>query len=291
MKLTAPTLLRSSVSRSRVSAFVSQGLVLFLLGLMGIIAVQARWWVEYLHENVEIQVFLRQEAQTAEIRELLQTIRRMPEVKQCRYVSREEAAREMSKELGEDFVDFLGENPLLASVKVRVHYRFGEKVAFEDLKRKLAVLPLVSDVAYPVRLLDSLQRNFGTMAWILLGLSVALFGLTWLLIDQSVRLVLFADRHLIRSMQLVGADDRFIRQPYLRRALTWSLMAWAGACVLLLAAMLWVLQWAPDLHYPGSEVQSLALAGGLLGFSLLTGWLSHYVALNKYLRLESDQLH
>jgi len=291
MKLTAPTLLRSSVSRSRVSAFVSQGLVLFLLGLMGVIAVQARWWVEYLHENVEIQVFLRQEAQPAEIRALLQKIRQMPEVKQCRYVSRDEAAREMSQELGEDFVDFLGENPLLASVKVRVHYRFGEKVAFEDLKRQLAVLPLVSDVAYPVRLLASLQRNFGTMAWILLGLSGALFGLTWLLIDQSVRLVLFADRHLIRSMQLVGADDAFIRQPYLRRALKWSGVAWAGACLLLLGTMVWVLQWAPDLHYPGAELQALVLAGGLLGFSLLTGWLSHYVALNKYLRLESDQLH
>lgn len=283
--------MRSSVSRARFSAFVSQGLVLFLLGFLGYLGVQARWWIQYLHENVEIQVFLQTDTDSLQVRSLLQTIRKLPEVKEVTFVSREQAAKELSQDLGEDFVDFLGENPLQSSIKVHLHYRFGQKPAFSALKTQWKKLEGVTDVVYPVRLLSSLQRNFGTLVGVLLALSVALFGITWLLIDQSVRLVLFADRHLIRSMQLVGADDGFIRRPYLRRAMRWSLIAWFSACLLLLITVYWILQWAPDLHYPGSEPQVGGLAGILLLFSVLTGWLSHYVALTKYLRLESDHLH
>lgn len=291
MRISTPSLLRSSVSRSRVSAFVSQGLVLFLLGFLGYLGVQARWWIQYLHENVEIQVFLQQETDSLQVRSLLQKIQKFPEVKEVTFVSREQAARDLSQDLGEDFVDFLGENPLLSSIKVHLHYRFGEKPAFEALKGRLRNLEGVGDVVYPVRLLASLQRNFGTLVGVLLALSIALFGVTWLLIDQSVRLVLFADRHLIRSMQLVGADDGFIRKPYLKRAMRWSLIAWLSACLLLIVTVFWVLEWAPELHYQGSEPQVLGLALVLLMFSVLTGWLSHYVALTKYLRLESDHLH
>jgi cell division transport system permease protein len=261
------------------------------LGFLGYLGVQARWWIQYLHENVEIQVFLPQETDSLQVRSLLQKIQKFPEVKEVTFVSREQAARDLSQDLGEDFVDFLGENPLLSSIKVHLHYRFGEKPAFEALKGRLRNLEGVGDVVYPVHLLASLQRNFGTLVGVLLALSMVLFGVTWLLIDQSVRLVLFADRHLIRSMQLVGADDGFIRKPYLKRAMRWSLIAWFSACLLLIVTVFWVLEWAPELHYQGSEPEVLGLALVLLMFSVLTGWLSHYVALTKYLRLESDHLH
>jgi cell division transport system permease protein len=116
-------------------------------------------------------------------------------------------------------------------------------------------------------------------------------GITWLLIDQAVRLAMFADRHLIRSMQLVGADDGFIRKPYLRQALMASVLALCGAGVLLAVTVFWVLDWAPDLHHPDSVVYLPWMGALWASFALLGGWLSHFAALNKYLRLDTDQLH
>ncbi len=291
MRALGSSLLRASVSRSRISVVVSQALVLYLLGLLAYSFVQARLWVEHLHENVEIQVFLKPEVPAGQVKALMDSVGLLPEVKDCRYVGKETAARELSKELGEDFVDFLGENPLLASLKIRLHYNDGKELPYRSLVRRLEARTQVAEVVYPRRLMAALQRNFRTVGWILLALSGFLLGITWLLIDQAVRLAMFADRHLIRSMQLVGADDGFIRKPYLRQALMASVLALCGAGVLLAVTVFWVLDWAPDLHHPDSVVYLPWMGALWASFALLGGWLSHFAALNKYLRLDTDQLH
>jgi len=291
MRFSGPSLLRSSVSRSRVSAFVSQTIVLYLLGLMAYGFWQAKLWVEFLHENIEIQVFLSEQAGAGEVNQMLQELRRLPEVKQAVYVSKAAAAREMSRDLGEDFVSFLGENPLMASVKVKARYSYGQGLPFQSLVSRLRSYKVVSEVVYPRRLLDSLQENFRSMALVLLALSGILLLVTWLLIDQSVRLAIFADRHLIRSMQLVGAEDSFIRGPYLRSAITKSAISWLLALTGVGLTALWIMQWAPDFHRYSSHTALLWMGLGLGLFALVVGWLSHYAALNKYLRLDSDQLH
>lgn len=291
MRISGPSLLKLSVSRSRFSAFFSQTLVLYLLGLMAYGFWQAKLWVEYLHENIEIQVFLNQDANVSEVREMILDVRRLPEVKQAVYVSQTSAAKEMSRELGEDFVDFLGENPLLASIKVKVRYAYDQELPFQALVGRLRSYPVVSEVVYPKRLLSALQQNFRTMVVVLLALSGMLLLVTWLLIDQSVRLAIFADRHLIRSMQLVGAEDAFIRSPYLRSAMIGSAISLGVSLVGIALTAFWIWQWAPDFHHPASHSALLWMAMGLALFAFLVGWVSHYTALNKYLRLDTDQLH
>lgn len=291
MRFSGSSLLKSSVSRSRFSAFFSQSLVLYLLGLMAYGFWQAKLWVEHLHENIEIQVFLDQEASDGEVRAMILELRRLPDVKKAIYVSSSSAAKEMSRELGEDFVDFLGENPLMASIKVNVRYEYAQELPFRDLVGRLRSYPVVSEVVYPQRLLASLQQNFQKMALVLLGLSGILFTVTWLLIDQSVRLAIFADRHLIRSMQLVGAEDAFIRSPYLRTAMLGSGISFLVALFGITLTALWIAQWAPDFHHPESHLALILMGIFLALFAFLVGWLSHYAALNKYLRLDPDQLH
>jgi cell division transport system permease protein len=156
---------------------------------------------------------------------------------------------------------------------------------------RLRSYSVVSEVVYPQRLLTSLQENFQRMALVMLALSGILLLVTWLLIDQSVRLAIFADRHLIRSMQLVGAEDAFIRRPYLRSALMGSGMSYAVALLVITMTAVWIGQWAPDFHHRESHAALPWMAIGLGLFALLVGWLSHYAALNKYLRLDSDQFH
>jgi cell division transport system permease protein len=291
MRFSGSSLLRSSVSRSRVSALVSQTMVLYLLGLLAYGFWQAKLWVEYLHENIEIQVFLNELVSPGEVNRMIREVRRMPEVKQASYVSKAAAAEEMSRDLGEDFVSFLGENPLMASVKVRVRYSYVQELPIQNLVSRLRAYKVVSEVVYPRHLLTSLQENFRSMAVVLLALSGILLLVTWLLIDQSVRLAIFADRHLIRSMQLVGAEDAFIRWPYLRSAMTGSAVSWLVALTGVVLTALWAMQWAPDFHWFSSHSALLWMGLGLGLFALMVGWLSHYAALNKYLRLDSDQLH
>lgn len=291
MRFSGSSLLKSSVSRSRFSAFFSQFLVLYLLGLMAYGFWQAKLWVEHLHENIEIQVFLGQEAKASDVRAMMMEVRRLPEVKEAKYVSASSAAKELSRELGEDFVSFLGENPLMPSIKVKVRYAYGAELPFRALVGRLRSYSVVSEVVYPQRLLTSLQENFQRMALVMLALSGILLLVTWLLIDQSVRLAIFADRHLIRSMQLVGAEDAFIRRPYLRSALMGSGMSYAVALLAITMTAVWIGQWAPDFHHRESHAALPWMALGLGLFALLVGWLSHYAALNKYLRLDSDQFH
>jgi cell division transport system permease protein len=290
MGKSSSSLLRSSVSRSRFSAFFSQTLVLYLLGMMAYGLWQATIWVKNLHENIEIQVFLSEDVSPAEVRSMIKDLRQFEQVKQVDYVSKAEAAKEMSRDLGEDFVDFLGENPLMSSLKVKMNFEYGQKNDFKALVVRLRTFPKVSEVVYPQRLLTSLQQNIRTMAVVLSVLSAILLGVTWMLVDQSVRLAIFADRNLIRSMQLVGAEDAFIRRPYLKSALKGSALSLLFSLGGIVLTSFWISQWASDFQNVVHPVL-FWMAAGLAFFAFFVGWLSHYAALNKYLRLDYDQLY
>lgn len=251
---------------------------------------QATIWVKNLHENIEIQVFLSEDVSPAEVRSMIKDLRQFEQVKQVDYVSKAEAAKEMSRDLGEDFVDFLGENPLMSSLKVKMNFEYGQKNDFKALVVRLRTFPKVSEVVYPQRLLTSLQQNIRTMAVVLSVLSAILLGVTWMLVDQSVRLAIFADRNLIRSMQLVGAEDAFIRRPYLKSALKGSALSLLFSLGGIVLTSFWISQWASDFQNVVHPVL-FWMAAGLAFFAFFVGWLSHYAALNKYLRLDYDQLY
>lgn len=279
------------------SVLFSTTLSLFIVGLFGVILIQASSLTKVIRENIEIQVFLDKslpEKQLADLRKNLST-RPFVLVKedsiQLRFISNKEAADTFIKNTGEDFTKFLEDNPLRDSYVFSVAEEFQSSEQLKGIAKDLETLPGVFEVSYMTDLVDSINKNLVKVSLVMGGFIVILIITVIMLINNTIRLALFSQRFLIRSMQLVGATRGFIRKPFLIRAFTFGVAAGILASVILFAL----------LEYTKGNIEgfamlqntemlvvlfaSLAVMGGVLSlFSTLR-------AVNKYLNMSLDELY
>lgn len=284
-------IIRKSQRSSRFSTVVSISLVLFLLGALGVLLLHAQKLGDYVKENIQISVILKPEADSASTAELLGRLRQAQYIKTITFVSKEEAAEALKGELGEDFIGFLGYNPLSPSIDIRLKAEFSDSINMASLATSVQSHPLVAEVQYPPSLMESIHRNLRTITWVLLSFSALLFLVSVALINNTIRISLFARRLLIKSMLLVGATKGFIRGPFLLRSV-WNGLLGATVAVLLLSGLSYVavikipeLSLIRDLRLMGIVAAGLALTGVIL--SLCCTWF----ALNRYLRYRTQDLN
>lgn len=276
---------------SYISTIVSISLVLFTLGILGIIILNAKQLSDYVKENIELSVILDDKAKEADIVQFQKSLDAAAFTKSTRYVTKEEAAEELQKDLGEDFINFLGYNPLSPSIDVRLHADYANSDSLTFIEETLSDSKVVKEIYYQRSLIDMINENIRTLSLILLVFTGLLFLVAVALINNTIRLSLYSKRFLIKTMQLVGATRSFIRGPFVFKGM---LNGFYGGliAVILLSSMLYLAYLKiPELF----AIQKLELIGWIFGIIVLAGifisWISTIFAVNKYLRLRVDDLY
>ncbi len=284
---TAKRRLRSSYA----TTIISISLVLFLLGIIGFLLLNANRLSVYVKENLGFTVLINDDSREAEVMRLQKILNAAPYVRVAEYINKEQAADILKEELGEDFVDFLGYNPLLASIEVKLSANWANPDSMALIEKQVMSFPEVKEVYYQKNLLEAINENVNKISFILGLFSVLLLVIAIALINNTIRLSVYSKRFLIRTMQLVGATRNFIRRPFLFRSLIQGLGG-ATIAIILLSSVIYALSNELDGVIGFSNV---VIIGILFSFVILVGLfltlLSTFFAVNKYLRLRTDELY
>ncbi|MBP5364551.1 MAG: permease-like cell division protein FtsX [Bacteroidales bacterium] len=194
---------------------ISITLVLFLLGMIGLLMLNASKLSTYVKENLGLTVMLQDEARDAEVKKIEKSLQASPRVKSVTYLNKEQAAEKLMSELGEDFIGFLGYNPLLSSIDVKLHAQYATPEGMEEIEKMVKAFPEVKEVHYQKDMVYLIHENVKKISLVLLALSALMLLVAITLINNTVRLMVYSKRFIIRTMQLVGATNGFIRRPFI----------------------------------------------------------------------------
>lgn len=279
-----------------VGVVVSIALSLLVMGVFGILVLYSHELEQQVRQNIRVQVYLKSnltETQRLQIENKLlsQDYVSKENGRGVLYVSREEAAKKFIEETGEDFVAFIGENPLRDAYLVSIAREYHSMKQIEEIKSEIQNMNGVFQVFYVEGLIESVNSNVTKIALILLGMLSILLLTVILLINNTLRIALFSQRFLIRSMQLVGARRWFIIKPFLIRALGYGFLAGIIAAALLWSLSNYAQNKIEDLSLLHNQSEFLALMAMLLVTGALIAMLSTLFSIRRYLRMSLDQLY
>jgi len=281
-------------SPNQVYVVFSLALVLFLLGLVGLWTFQASYLTRQLQENLDIIVELEPEhteMQRIKLMDALKAAEYHKSGSKITFISKADALEDMGEDLREDLDDLGLNNPLLDVVTFNVPLEEMRKDRLATIAADVQAMPGVSGVFYQENFVDRIAANARRMGYILLGLAGLFALVAGLLIHNTVRLSLYANRFTIKTQELVGASWGFISRPYLWRAIGQGLLSGLLAVTAVAGLLLWLDTVLPELQLLGQPMPLLYLAGGLLLLGVVINFLSHYVVVRRYLRLRLDDLY
>lgn len=282
-----------SLTGSYIVSLMSIMVVLFLLGLFAILMMHAGRLSAHIMENIGFEIVMNDDTKEANILRLQKELDAMPAVKSTEYITKDEAISRLSEDLGEDFLQWLGdeENPLLPSIDVRFNAAYANNDSLSVIEAQLAQNQDIKEIYYQKSLIDLINKNVRRIAIVLLVLSAILLVIAIILIRNTIRLSVYSKRLLIRSMQLVGATRSFIRRPFVGRSVLQGLIA-ALIAVGLLAAMMYALnQNLPELSLIQNQTVIIGIYVSLVIFGILLSAVSTFFALNKYLNADIDKIY
>ena len=266
-------------------------MVLSMVGLLGLILVEANNLSRYVKENIVLNVFVDDAAHETDVLQLQKQIEGNKAVKQTQYVSKELAARNLQKDLGEDFVKFLGYNPLSQSIDVYLKAEYANNADIERFKAELLKNPLVKEVKYQQSLVDQMNSNITTISLIILAFAGIFVILSVALINNTIRIAIYSQRFLIKSMQLVGATKGFIRKPFLLYGIWHGLLGGLIAIIILVATLSLAYKEIPDLVILRNYTEFGLIFIGIIGLGVFISGFSTFLAVNKFLRLKLYDLY
>jgi cell division transport system permease protein len=276
---------------SQLTTVISIVLVLFLMGLFGMIILHARILSDYVKENIGFSIMIREEVREPGILKLKKNIDGQYYVKYTEYIPRDRAAEKLQKELGEDFIGFLGYNPLLPSIELRIKAPYANTDSLRVIEKRLQANPEIKEVFYQRSLVDAINSNIEKISMVLLGFSALLLFISIVLIHNTIRLAVYSKRFIIRSMQLVGATEGFIRRPMLRSSvLRGFISAFLALLMLMLLTYIALLE-LPELAGLQDPLMLIVLIVLIFLLGIAISWSSTFIAVRKYLRLRTDLLY
>ncbi|MCK9616958.1 MAG: permease-like cell division protein FtsX [Lentimicrobiaceae bacterium] len=274
-----------------VTTVISITLVLFMLGLLGLIVFHARKLSDYVKENIGFTLIIKDNVREATIIELQKQLDLKQYVKTTEYITREQAAEQLTKELGEDFIGFLGYNPLLPSIDVRLKAEYANNDSISVIEKQILANPYVKEVFYQKSLVDLINKNLNRISVVILGFSIVLLLIAALLINNTIRLSVYAKRFLIKSMMLVGATRYFIRKPFVLKGIFQGLIGACIAIILLFIILLVAIQKLPEVVNFSQLDAYLSIFGSIIVLGVVFSWASTFFAVRKYLRMKTDDLY
>jgi cell division transport system permease protein len=282
---------KRKLNTSYLSTIVGITLVLYMLGLLGLIIMDAKKISDNVKENIGFTVFLNEDVKEVDIIQLQKTLDAREYVKSTEYITKESAAKDLQKSLGEDFVSFLGYNPLSANIDVRLKADYANNDNLNALKKELEKNKNVKEVYFQESLVKDMNENLQKISLFILGFSVLLLIIAIALINNTIRLSVYSKRFLLRTMQLIGATESFIRKPFLIKGIIQGIFGAMIAIILLLFTLYFAQKQIPELQ----ELQDALLLTKLFIFVAVSGiiisWASTYMAVRKYLKIKTDYLY
>lgn len=276
---------------SHTYAIISTSLVLFTFGILCLIFIHGRKLTNYVKESIEFTVILNDNTPEQKAVEFQKQLSGQPFVKSAEYVSKDEAAKRYTEEYGDNFRDLLDSNPLYASIEVKLNAAYANPDSVAKVESFVKQNAAVSDFYYEKKFVDLTNNNFKTISLIIIAISI-LFGLVaYALIDTTTRLVMYSQRFILRSMQLVGATKAFITRPFLLKALRDGFISGVIAVAALAMLLNVLLNLIPELKVLQDMNFTLFLFGLVLCMGIIFSLISTSIAVHKYLRMKLDELY
>lgn len=279
------------IRSSAITSMISISLVLLLLGLVGLLLVNGRNIRQQVMESIGFNVILKENIKEADIYQLQKILDAREYILSTEYITKEEAALETEQVLGEDFIQFLGYNPLPPSIRVRLHQQWANPDSVMIIEQDLMQYDSVEEVYYKKSLLYAINENIRQISLVILGFSILLTLISVTLINNTIRLSIYSKRFIINTMQLVGATRGFIRRPFLFRGAASGFSA-SLISLALLFGLVYLLQEEFEGVISLKDYDLLAiLALGVILIGMIINWVSTFFAVNKYLNIKTDKLY
>lgn len=274
-----------------VTATVSTTLVLLLLGLVVLFVLAAQNLSDYMRESVRFSLLLDDEAQEADATKLQKQLEALPYVKQVDYISKEEALKEQTEAMGTDPTEFIDFNPFYASMEVQLVSAYANTDSIAQVEQTFTALPLVQRVDYQRDLIETINQNISRISMVLLALAAVLLLISFALINNTIRLTIYAKRFLIHTQKLVGASRSFIRRPFLARGFWQGVIAGLLAIALLCGGLYWALTYEPQLMQVIDVKTLLIVCASVMGFGIIITVVCAFFSVNKYLSMNENEMY
>lgn len=276
---------------SYLTLIVSISLVLFLLGVLGMVIINAHELSDYLRESLSFSVMVNDDAKEPDIKMLQKDLDAKPYVKSTEYISKDEAALKLREDLGEDFLNFLGYNPLSPTIDVFLYASYTHPDSIPAIENYILQYPVVKEVYYQESILHLIDENVNKISVFLMIISLFLLLIAFTIINNTIRLAIYSKRFIIRTMQLVGATRGFIRKPFLLRSAFQGFIAALVAMVLLLS-LLYFIEKEFLVMVAFNSINLLALLGlSLIIIGISINIISTYLSVNRFLNISEDNLY
>lgn len=274
-----------------VTACISTTLMLILLGTVIFFVCFAHNFSRSLKENFTVTLMLDENITQKQAYNIQTRLRALPCTRSLNYMSKEKAQRELAEGLGTEEVEFLGDNPLSASFELRLKSEYANSDSLNKILPPLKSDTLIVDVTAPQNLMDSLNRNIRHISGVLLIIALLLTLVSFVLINNTIRLSIYARRLMIKTMRMVGASYGFIRRPFIRKAVTIGIISSVLACLILAIGIYNLIKYDPEIQGLITWQTVALTAGAVLVCGLIITWLSAYISVSHYLKMSREKLY
>lgn len=276
---------------SYFSVVLSVFLVLFLLGMLGLFIINSKKLADDFRENIAMTVFFKKEANDTIIKSFDAELKKAPFAKTFEYVSKDAAAKQHTDIIGEDFVTFLGENPLQNSFDIHLKADYVYKDSIAKVESQLRKNPMISDIVYDKQLVNLVNDNIKKVSMWILIISGFFTIIAVLLINSSMRLSIHSNRFIIKTMQMVGATKAFIRKPFVLRSVRLGMIGAGLAIIALIGVLIYLESNFPNLGLLDDQLLIALVLISVFALGVLITWLSTYFATQRFLNLRTDDLY
>lgn len=276
---------------SYISVVISIALVLFLLGCLGLFVFNAKKVADHFKEQVVLTIYLNDSAKEVELDQLKIRLLLADYTKNIEYVSKEDAAEIMKAENGEDFMEYLGYNPLQNSIDVYLKADFVTNDIIDDITEELSEKDFIADLRYDKDLVFLMNNNVKKITFWVLVISALFTLIAVLLINSSIRLAVYSKRFIIKTMQMVGATKSFIRKPFVYKSVQLGIIGAIIALAAMAVVLYYLNQTFPELQLVKEPILIAGIFIGIFVIGIVITWLSTFIATQRFLNLKTDQLY
>ena len=265
--------------------------MLFLIGILGLIVLKTKSITAHFKEKVSMTIFLNDNAKNKDVEILKAELKKAAYTKSVIYISKKEAAKIYSEDIGEDFVEFLGNNPLKNAIDISLKSEFVSPEKMEEIEKNLTIRSIVAEVTYDKPLIDLLTKNISRLSFWMLLFSSLFTLIAIVLINSSIRLSVYSKRFTIKTMQMVGATKGFIRVPFIWKSIQLGVFGAIVANLGLIGFILYVDSTIPELEMLENYKMLGLLFAIIIGLGILITWISTFFATQRFLNLRTEELY
>lgn len=280
-----------SIFGSQFVSTISMTLVLFLMGIVCLLLSTANDLSRYVKENLTLSLVLNEDIENSEILKLQKNLDIQTFVKSTQYITKEKAIESLTEELGENPVDFLGYNPLLASIEVKLYNNYANNDSIESVKAFMKRYPQIKEINYQKDLIQAVNDNANKISIVLLVFAAIMLFISFALINNTIRLSIHSNRFLINTMKLVGANNGFIRRPYVLNNVICGIIASILAIGLITLLLYYIQSDLQNILSINMHQPILFTFGVILILGIFLSLIGATIAINRYLRIKTNDLY